>query len=269
MKKSSVAITLTTVTAIMSFGVGGGSQLKGLSSLCIFSAVGILFLYFHMCTFFLAFLAIDEKRIRENKNLFYQTMPTDWEPNEFSTKAVLETAFRKYADLLLTAPGKTLTMKLTLAFIFFGVLIGVSRQKVDMDVTAFFETDSEIRLFIQKQQVMMKGYKSPGFVYLVKIDDIYDHLEEINDFVTNVSMIIDPNDDDAVKSFLPSLIDFIGNDRLNDMTDESFADSLSEFLFSIKGYPYFDSFFFENNTKPKCGEPAPELYYIRIPYRQK
>ena len=67
MKHAGVAITITSVTDLLAFGIGGTTVLPGLQSFCIYAAFGILFVFFYMATLFLAFFTLNQRREESNR----------------------------------------------------------------------------------------------------------------------------------------------------------------------------------------------------------
>jgi Niemann-Pick C1 protein len=63
MEHAGVAITITSFTDVIAFGIGGTTVLPALRSFCLYASVGIVAVYFFQCTFFLAWMTIDQKRI--------------------------------------------------------------------------------------------------------------------------------------------------------------------------------------------------------------
>ncbi len=59
LSQAGVAITITSVTDIIAFGIGGTTILPALSSFCIYASVGIVAIYFFQCTFFVACMSLD------------------------------------------------------------------------------------------------------------------------------------------------------------------------------------------------------------------
>ncbi len=60
MKHAGVAITITTVTDLMAFGIGATTVLPALSHFCIFASFGIFFVFFYMITFFFGWFVLDQ-----------------------------------------------------------------------------------------------------------------------------------------------------------------------------------------------------------------
>ena len=62
MKHAEVAITITSLTDLLAFGIGGTTVLPVLRSFCIYAAVGIAFIFFYVSTFFLAWFNLNQRR---------------------------------------------------------------------------------------------------------------------------------------------------------------------------------------------------------------
>ena len=81
MKHSGVAITITSVTDLLAFGIGATSILPALGNFCAYAALGIFAVFLQMASFFLAWLVIDQRRIDARrdgifccmKKLYYST----------------------------------------------------------------------------------------------------------------------------------------------------------------------------------------------------
>lgn len=67
MRHSGPSITITSFTNVMAFFIGATSSLKALESFCIYTAVGVLFLYLYTVTFFSAIFVLDLERQKGGK----------------------------------------------------------------------------------------------------------------------------------------------------------------------------------------------------------
>ncbi len=107
MRHGGVAITITTVTDIMAFGIGATTVLPALSHFCIYATFGIFFVYFYMITFFFGIFVLDVKRSDNMKyaSLFFWRKEPQWqsEPTNFSC---LTGGFCFYSKYLLKMPGR-------------------------------------------------------------------------------------------------------------------------------------------------------------------
>merc|ERR1719232_1297335 len=68
MSHAGAAITITSVTNFMAFGIGATSSLPALRSFCMYASIGILTIFFFQITWFVALLTIDEKRVEQRRN---------------------------------------------------------------------------------------------------------------------------------------------------------------------------------------------------------
>ena len=102
MSHAGAAITITSVTNFMAFGIGATSSLPALRSFCMYASIGILTIFFfqvkkweknQFCiiflqiTWFVALLTIDEKRVEQRRNgccccFIHQINDTEDEPDK-------------------------------------------------------------------------------------------------------------------------------------------------------------------------------------------
>jgi Niemann-Pick C1 protein len=68
MKNAGTSITITSVTDILVFLVGISTDIPFLKSYCVYAALNIFMIYVYVITFFVAVLALDERRIKARKN---------------------------------------------------------------------------------------------------------------------------------------------------------------------------------------------------------
>ena len=70
MKHAGVAITITSVTDLLAFGIGASSTLPALRSFSVFCSLGIFAVFICIITFFTAWFSLDQRRIEGNHNAF-------------------------------------------------------------------------------------------------------------------------------------------------------------------------------------------------------
>ena len=68
MKRAGVAITITTVTDVVAFGIGSMTEVPALKSFCIFACTGMFAIYFFQTTMFVAAMSLDQRRIDARRN---------------------------------------------------------------------------------------------------------------------------------------------------------------------------------------------------------
>lgn len=67
MEEVGVSITLTTLTTMFAFCLGSVSSIPCIRWLCIYGAVTIGFVFLYQCTYFVAWMVLDERRVQANK----------------------------------------------------------------------------------------------------------------------------------------------------------------------------------------------------------
>ncbi len=98
MRHAGVAVSITTVTDLLAFGIGASTVLPALSHFCIYAAFGIFFVFFFMLTFFFALFVMDLKRAEALRDACCCCWKKPaWKPNECSQRSLLTEAFKFYA----------------------------------------------------------------------------------------------------------------------------------------------------------------------------
>jgi Niemann-Pick C1 protein len=114
MRHAGVAITITSVTDLLAFGVGGSTVIPALRSFCIHAALGIVFVFLYMITFFFGWFYLDQKRIESDRNFVICCYRhKEYVPNACSQKPVQKMAFEKLAALLVKWPAKLIVIIVT------------------------------------------------------------------------------------------------------------------------------------------------------------
>ena len=137
MRHAGVAITITSVTDLLAFGIGASTVLPALSSFCVYAALGIVFVFFYMATFFLAWFSIDQRRSEAHRDgciccLKYK----NWVPNSCSQKSLLETVFGYFGKGLTMLPVKIAVLVVTLG-VTSASIWGVTQIDVEFKVAAY------------------------------------------------------------------------------------------------------------------------------------
>ena len=106
MQYSGVAITITSVTDLLAFGIGAFSHLPALGTFCVYAALGIFAVFISMCSFFLAWLVIDQYRIENRRDgiICCWQKGEFWRPNNCSQRSFVTTGFTIYAKMLVKIP---------------------------------------------------------------------------------------------------------------------------------------------------------------------
>lgn len=68
MRKSGVAITITSLTDILAFGAGASSTFKSVRNFCVFTGVAVFFCYINQLFFFSSCVTLNEKRVNSSRH---------------------------------------------------------------------------------------------------------------------------------------------------------------------------------------------------------
>lgn len=187
LKHAGVSITVTSVTDIVAFAIGGSTVIPSLSTFCVYAAIGVLALYILQATFFVACVTLDERRIDAKRNaciICYKH--TDYKPGKyynFSMQYAFMTKF--WGPFLTKLPVKICIILLACAMT--GVNIwSFLKIKQDFDPSMYLPSDSYSQRYVEADR---KYFPSDGaFVqlYCGKLDynknldrllELYDRLK--------------------------------------------------------------------------------------------
>ena len=240
MKHSGVAITITSVTDLLAFGIGASSLLPALGTFCAYSAVGITAVFFNMASFFLAWLVIDQRRIdaRRDGCICCWKKPESWTPNECSQKSFMEMAFTKYADVLLKIPVKIVIVLVTATILGVGTY-GVTQLDSNFDFIDFFPKHSYVVEYFKENEKHFPAGGIQGNVYVAEVPKIEEKLQLLENLLETVSNVADLRDNykrDA--SFLHPFLDFLQDNGIKEkrLNDTYFRTNLKNFLCSRPQY---------------------------------
>ena len=129
MKHAGVAITITSVTDLLAFGIGASSTLPALRSFSVFCSLGIFAVFLCIITFFTAWFSLDQRRIEGSHNAFvccYKHKAQ--ETAKCKRKPFLKTAFVFLSDSLTRWPVKAVVLV-------FSVSLGIVELKYSVIYT--------------------------------------------------------------------------------------------------------------------------------------
>ena len=112
MARCGVTITITSVTDLFAFGIGGTSSLPILSSFCIYAAIGIFSVYLYMTSFFLAWFSLDQRRIANNRDacIWFIKKSAAWKPYAGCNVPLMKRLFAFEVDCLTLTPVKIMIL---------------------------------------------------------------------------------------------------------------------------------------------------------------
>lgn len=263
MAKAGTAITITTITDIIAFLVGGTTVLPSLKSFCVFAAFCVFINYAFVVTFFVACLVLDEGRIKANRNGVIPFIKH--EKNDIWCEPKLMQKFIRffYSNIVLTIFGKILILTSVLVI---AALSGerVLRLQNKFDIFWFIPNDSQYFQFIHditEYYPTANGYRAA--VYFKDVNHI-ENLSKMYELSMNLKNKTQYFSTD--KSWIESFHNFMTENHPNDyhnyqdlstLNETFFNQELSTFLFSIPGAQYNLNFKF--NESLECGRPVKKI----------
>ena len=117
MKHAGVAITITSVTDLLAFGVGATSTLPALRSFSVFASLGIFAVFICIIMFFTAWFSLDQRRIEGGHNAFICCYKhKDRTPAKCKQRPFLKTAFTFLSETLCRWPNKAVVLVISVNF---------------------------------------------------------------------------------------------------------------------------------------------------------
>ena len=267
MRQAGAAITVTSATDVIAFGVGAFTILPALQSFCIYASVGIVATFVFQSSFFLAWMNLDQRRIESKRN---GCCPCYVHPEADPTqekKSILQRGFKKYGEYLITTPVKISVILVALGITGVGVY-GNFLLRQEFDPTWFLPQDTYIAQWFVNNKIYFPSSGERGTIYFsgTQLPADIDKIENLSQELRNQTDII-------VKSeaWTRSYIDYIKKlgytEEASQLNETAFRYSLSQFLFSPAGAVFRNGFNFKNPVE--CGEPAPQVMLSEITYTHR
>lgn len=274
MQHAGVAITITSVTDVIAFGIGGSTVIPALQSFCLYASVGIVATYFYQCTFFVAWMSIDQRRVEDKRDgCFPCWKHTNWTPNAWSQKSCLSSTFKGVGHLLTKWPVKAFVLVLTLAIAGCGIWGNVMLEQ-KFDITWFLPPDTYIAQWFAKNKEYFPfgGDRVTIFCHDLDYQHDFEALAHLSDSIKNQTDIVDDVDswtDHFTKYINSHFLPMSQRPKLPvlQLNQSYFDDKLSQFFFSPRGGKYREQFEFAEPLQ--CGEPASKLILSTITFTHK
>ena len=265
MKHAGVAITITSVTDILAFGISATSVLPTLGNFCAYASLGIFAVFLQMASFFLACLVIDQRRIDAKRDAVFCCWKhgEDWKPNNCSQKSYMDLFFKNYAGTLHRVPLKIVILVLTAAL--FGVsCYGVSQLEANFDFTDWFPEDSPVVSYLHAKKEHFPSGGISGKIYIAEVPEIEKKLEKIETLLTNVNNVQDLKHN-KIHSVLPPFFGYLNAKGIADkkFTDQKFRKHLRGFLCTV-GRAYTKDVVFVGEQKLNCKDGMIETPHVRM-----
>ena len=273
MQHAGVAITVTSVTDIIAFAIGGTTVLPALKSFCLYASVGIVAIYVFQCTFFVACMSIDQRRIEVKRDSCCPCWKhSNWTPNSFSQKSMLESMFTGYGRLLTKWPIKVIVILVTCGITGVGIWGNILLRQ-EFDMTWFIPPGTYLSDFFIKNKEYFPFGGDRVTVFCHDLDYVNDYFE-LDNLVKQIEAQTDivDNVDSWTNNFNKYMNDhFVNNGDPQmpgtELAKEDFRQRLTQFLFSPLGAKWRNTFNF--NGTLTCGQSAPKLVLSDITFRHR
>merc|ERR1711892_161008 len=147
LKHAGVSVTVTSLTDVFAFGVGAVTQMPGLESFSVCTAIGLGSIYLLQISWFVAWMSLDERRISTGRDgLLMCIVHKDFKPSKCSQQNFGDVVVKKYAQLLSSVIFKFIVIVFTLVMLAFGIWGSILiRQKFDhLDLHKFEELTNKL-----------------------------------------------------------------------------------------------------------------------------
>lgn len=265
LEKAGASITITSLTDIIAFLVGGTTVLPSLKSFCVFAAMCILMTYVYVVTYFVAVLTLDEKRLEKNRNgccpcIVHKDNKLWWEP-----RLLPRFISFLYSKLIFNKAGKTAVIALAIVLSAFSIeRIFHIKQKFDPiwfipSTSYFFKYAMTHRHFYPNRGYGAAVYMGP-MNYTAELPKILKMSEQIQ----NQTQILS-----QVSSWIDTFHEFVDEYHNVDfkkvqLSDDQFNFFISEYLYHSEGGKYQANFRFDK--KLVCGESATNVKISSISF---
>jgi len=262
MRHAGVAVTVTTVTDVFAFGVGAVTQMPGLQSFCVCTALSLGSIYILQVSWFLAWLSLDERRLTAGRDGCVPCVTLrDYQPSACSQRDFSAVVLKKVLPLFTTPLFQVCVIIITVAALVGGILGSMNIQQT-FKPWLLLPPDSYMRKWLDIHDT---NFPDNGFgvnIYTGGIDsNSLSGLEELSSGLAAARM--PPNRVVHGVSDWWAAIKAYGQEEGNytewrQFEDKNlFQDLLSRFLFSSVGTVYKDNFKFDGELH--CNKPAPTI----------
>lgn len=263
MQKAGASITITSLTDIIAFLVGGTTVLPSLRSFCVFAGMAIFMTYLYVVTFFVAVLTLDERRVAKKLNGIVPCVKHESSKPACELRLMHRFLKNVYGKFILTKFGKILVISSVILI----TAISIERVmhiKQKFDPMWFIPSRTYFSKYIMEHRKFYpnKGYEAGVYMghlnYSLELPKIIQVAEEVlkrQDVLSNVQAW--PTE---FHDFMLGLHDI--DIKTRSLNDTEWKEYISKFLFSVVGGKFQANFKFDK--KLKCGEPAGEVLISSI-----
>jgi Niemann-Pick C1 protein len=269
MKHAGVAITVTSLTDVLAFCAGAITILPGLQGFCVSSAIAVGVIYFLQCSWFIAWLTLDQMRIEANRDgLIPFIKHNNWKPSAWSHKDWSRSNMGKLAGYLKFRTFQCIVILIAIGLFSVG-LYGTLNIKVEFDHNNLLPKSSYLRQFIDTNEVQFPSTGWPATVYVGHIDYSVEDFEKLDTMVDRFdNLLVEEHFLTEVEFWWTDLKVFLAEKRNISNWRDAFNDPntfrlyLSDFLFHTDGAQNIINIKFEEELV--CGDPASAIKSSKV-----
>ena len=272
MRHAGAAITVTSVTDIIAFGIGGFTVLPALQSFCIYAAVGIVATFLFQSTFFLAWFSLDQRRQESGRNaccFCYVHDNYQLPESNQAHQGCMAKSFRALGNLLSKKAIKIIVIIITMVILSVGIW-GNVLLKQEFDPTWFIPQETYLAKWFRLNKQYFPSEGEIGTIYFngVNLPEDIPKIQSLAIELRNNKDIID-----SVDSWTSNYQQFLyQNNNVSDVSlinKTMFRDTIVRFLFSPTGAAYKDKFRFRDDSPLVCGALAEDIQLFEISFTHR
>ena len=165
MKNAGVSITITSLTDICAFGIGAITYFPAIRSFSITASIAIAIIYIFQSSWFVAWMALDQRRIQQKRNGFFPFMVhEDWQPPTWSQKDIGRNIMSKVSHLFEFRVFQGLVILITCTMVSIGVW-GACQIRIDYDPLNLLPEESYLIDWIEQNDINFPTERWAVLVY--------------------------------------------------------------------------------------------------------
>uniref|UniRef100_F1KV12 Patched domain-containing protein 3 n=1 Tax=Ascaris suum TaxID=6253 RepID=F1KV12_ASCSU len=272
LEEAGSAITVTSITSMLSFGIGAFSTTPAISIFCRFIAVAIMFDWFYQVTFFAAVMALGGKREAAGYHciLVWKKMPEDQIQEAKRTNFVSPThnLFGNYIAPFLCHRFTRISLIGVYALYIFGAFYGCSLLTPNLTPSRLLVDDSPLTHYLKLAESKIWSEGVIGRVYVNNAPDFSADPKQIDVVLKMVEELEGTPFSIGINSTQLWLRDFLNYRQFFDSNDEQFYETLQSFL-KVSFNSHWNSYLQWDNHPTKVGKKYVKRFFFSTAFKIK
>merc|ERR1719150_164751 len=268
LRHAGVSVTVTTATDVVAFSVGAVTQMPGLQSFCVCTAIALASIYLLQLSWFKAWLGLDERRKEARRDGLIPCLvhPENWQPLgcSISSSWLEDGGWRLYERLTKHWAYKLTVLVISAGFLSFGIT-GWASIVHRFDPILLLPTESYLREWVNLQTEFYPENGWQAELYSARLD--HENLTKVEELLAGLESLKQEGNIirgydcwwQPFKTFVQKETNQTGD--VSETIGEQFSDLLGQFLHSAEGARYKSEFKFSSDLT--CGLPAPPILASR------